>query len=102
MKQQNPPLPNNSQPIWEQVIQDMKSRDELGRLRYGVPLQSFNTRNAIQDAFEEALDLVVYLKQYSIERDALVTTLKEYAEIDKELSYTNSPAIQLLTKLGEW
>lgn len=63
------PKPNNNKPVWDQVINDMANRDKLGRERYGVPLQPFNGRDALQDAYEEALDLVVYLKQAIIERD---------------------------------
>ena len=45
------------------VLADMKSRDNLGRERYGTPLQAHNGRNALLDAYEEALDLTVYLRQ---------------------------------------
>ena len=41
----------------------MKGRDNVGRAKYGTPLQAFNGRNAIVDAYQEALDLVVYLRQ---------------------------------------
>lgn len=55
--------------IWELVIQDMLSRDQLGRHRYGIPLQPFNGRDALKDAYQEALDLCVYLRQVLYERD---------------------------------
>lgn len=54
--------------VWDIVIEDMKARDRLGRERYGVPLTPNNGRDALQDAYEEALDLAVYLKQAIIER----------------------------------
>jgi uncharacterized small protein (DUF1192 family) len=62
MSQPNP-TPTDEQPIWELVIQDMHSRDHVGRERYGTPLQLTNGRDSLQDAYEEALDLVVYLRQ---------------------------------------
>lgn len=62
------PSRNNSTPIWDLVMVDMKNRDQLGRLRYGTPLQTFNGRNALWDAYEEALDLAVYLRQEIEER----------------------------------
>lgn len=62
------PTPNTQRPVWNAVIEDMKNRDELGRSRYGTPLQPFNGRDPLVDAYEEALDLVVYLKQAIIER----------------------------------
>jgi len=64
---QPPPKPNNLPHVWDLVIEDMKARDELGFKRYGVRLQPHNGRNALQDAYEEALDLVVYLRQRIIE-----------------------------------
>jgi hypothetical protein len=63
------PILNESTPIWELVISDMKERDSVGRERYGVPLQANNGRDALIDAYQEALDLVVYLRQAIEERD---------------------------------
>jgi len=62
------PILNESTPIWELVISDMKERDNVGRERYGVPLQANNGRDALVDAYQEALDLVVYLRQAIEER----------------------------------
>lgn len=56
------PKPNDSTPIWELIVKDMQARDQLGRERYGVPLQAGNGRDSLQDAYEEALDLVAYLR----------------------------------------
>lgn len=41
----------------------------LGVTRYGTPLQPHNGRDALRDAYEEALDLVHYLRQAIYERD---------------------------------
>lgn len=62
------PIPNTSKPIWDLVIDDMMARDNVGRQRYGTPLQAHNGRDALQDAYEEALDLAVYLRQVIEER----------------------------------
>ena len=62
-----PPKPNTSQPIWELVMQDMFERNEFGKAKYGTPLQANNGRNALKDAYEEVLDLAVYLKQRIVE-----------------------------------
>lgn len=62
------PAPNATRPIWELVIEDMAARDRLGRARYGTPLQAHNGRDALIDAYQEALDLVVYLRQAIEER----------------------------------
>ena len=62
------PEPTTGRPIWELVVEDMKARDQLGRRRYGVPLQAHNGRDALTDAYQEALDLAVYLRQAIEER----------------------------------
>lgn len=75
-----PPKPNDETPVWDLVVEDMKHRDHVGRSRYGTPLQPFNGRDALQDAYEEALDLAVYLKQAIVEREkgrAVARELKE-------------------------
>lgn len=57
------PIANSSRPIWGLVIEDMQERDRAGRQKYGTPLQAGNGRDALVDAYQEALDLVVYLRQ---------------------------------------
>lgn len=69
--EQPPPKPNASRPVWDLVIDDMRARDRLGRKRYGVPLQAHNGRDALRDAYEESLDLAVYLRQAIAERDGV-------------------------------
>jgi len=56
------PIPTHETPVWELVQQDMAARDQEGRRRYGTPLQASNGRDHLQDAYEEALDLCVYLR----------------------------------------
>lgn len=70
VEEQPAPVPNDLPSVWPLVMQDMADRDQLGRERYKVPLQPFNGRDALKDAYEEALDLVVYLRQAIWERDA--------------------------------
>jgi hypothetical protein len=45
------------------ICEDMRQRDEAGRAKYGVPLQAGNGRDYLIDAYQEALDLCVYLYQ---------------------------------------
>lgn len=63
------PIQNEGRPVWEIVIEDMKARDNAGRLKYGTPLQAGNGRNALWDAYQEALDLAVYLRQEILEKE---------------------------------
>lgn len=63
------PVVNDEPHIHRLVIADVLSRMEIGTERYGTPLQPFNGRDVLQDAYEEALDLAVYLRQAIYERD---------------------------------
>lgn len=67
--EQPPPVANDAPAVWPLVIEDMRARDAVGRERYGVPLQPHNGRDALKDAYAEALDLCVYLRQAILERD---------------------------------
>lgn len=69
MEEQPPPVPNDHPPVWPLVVADMAARDRFGRAKYGTPLQGFNGRDVLRDAYEEALDLAVYLRQLIYERD---------------------------------
>lgn len=68
IKDQPPPEPNGSRPVWELVVEDMRERDRVGRERYGVPLQANNGRDALVDGYQECLDMAVYLRQAIEER----------------------------------
>jgi hypothetical protein len=63
------PVANNSTPITDLVIEDIKERKRIGMERYGTPLQANNSRDALWDAYEEALDLCQYLRQLIEERN---------------------------------
>ena len=49
------------------VEKDIEERVQKGKIEYGERLRAFNGRDALQDAYEEALDLALYLKQALIE-----------------------------------
>lgn len=68
IRDQPPPVPNGGRPVWELVVEDMMERDRVGRERYGTPLKTHNGRDALVDAYQEALDLCVYLRQAIEER----------------------------------
>lgn len=63
------PKPSAHPAVWPLVIRDMADRDTFGREKYGVPLQPHNGRDALKDAYQEALDLAVYLRTAIYERD---------------------------------
>lgn len=59
----------NGQPVIDQVIKDLKARVFVGIQKYGTPLKTHNGRDALVDAYQEALDLCMYLKQEIMERE---------------------------------
>jgi len=63
------PIPNDSPDIQTLVLEDIRERRKVGVQRYGTALQPHNGRDALRDAYEEALDLVMYLRQAIEERD---------------------------------
>ena len=51
------------------VLADIRERAEAGKLKYGCYLQTHNGRDALMDAYQEAIDLVMYLRQVILERE---------------------------------
>ena len=72
------PKPVDGPIMHEVVINALEERLAIGIRRYGQPLRAFNGRDAAQDAFEEVLDLSVYLAQLREE-------MKELREIVAEV-----------------
>lgn len=57
-------------PIIHNLVQDdLIARLKVGMETYKRPLKAFNNRDALRDAYEEALDLACYLRQAMYERD---------------------------------
>lgn len=107
------PTPNNSTPICELVISDMHKRMEFGIKQYGVPLQAYNGRDGLVDAYEEALDMCVYLRKEIEERadsgfvaDALRTEPEYDYAIDRLMDIRTvrllHVAMGLCTEAGEF
>ena len=51
------------------VKQDIEARIEMGAKKYGERLTTHNGRDTLLDAYQEVLDLAVYLRQFLYERD---------------------------------
>ena len=62
------PVPTAHPAAWSLVIADMAQRDVMGSEKYGTRLQPGNGRDSLQDAYQEALDLAVYLRTAIYER----------------------------------
>lgn len=56
------PVVNDNPFIQDLVALDIEERKQFGIRKYGTALQAGNGRNMLQDAYEEALDLVIYLR----------------------------------------
>jgi hypothetical protein len=54
--------------IQAKVRADLEERERVGIARYGTALYPHNGRDALRDAYEEALDLACYLRQALEER----------------------------------
>lgn len=65
-----PPADPGAVPIGDLVRADLAARMAAGRATYGTDLYPGNGRDALWDAYEEALDLAQYLRQAIAERDA--------------------------------
>lgn len=58
------PTPKGSgNPILGMVLADLTNRALEGKEKYGEPLLAHNGRNPLWDAYQEALDLAMYLRQ---------------------------------------
>lgn len=82
------PVPNQEGDIQSLVIADIVTRRQVGIERYGTALQPHNGRDALRDAYEEALDLAMYLRQAIEERGSRTTTVHVHmnARIDTKVA----------------
>ena len=55
--------------IFDLVIADLHERDRIGWAQHNRPLQAHDGRDTLRDAYEEALDLAVYLRKAIEERE---------------------------------
>jgi len=70
--------PKGKTPVTDLVIKDLQARAKVGTEKYGESLKTFNGRDALVDAYQEALDLAQYLKQEIEERRVLNAKLEGY------------------------
>ena len=77
--------------VWPLVIKDMIARNEMGAEKYNRYLQTDCPDSMLQHAYEEALDLAVYLKT-QIEKQKLNAVKREEEKTNglKEISGLDS------------
>lgn len=75
--------------IAAELADDLRVRAEVGRKKYGTLLMAYNGRDPIVDAYQEALDLVMYLRQAREEARGVgsVTVLQMYYEAALALAF---------------
>lgn len=56
------PIPNDGPSCHDLVMEDLTARKQFGLRKYNSLLQPNNGRSMLQDAYEEVLDLAVYLR----------------------------------------
>jgi hypothetical protein len=81
-QEQPAPIPSTAPATWDLVLADTHARDEFGARKYGVRHQPHNGRDQLRDAYEEALDLVCYLRAAIYEKENVAPEVREaFAEI---------------------
>lgn len=84
--EQPEPVANDRPAIGELVIDDIRARMDVGRERYGTVLQAFNRRDALTDAYHEAIDLTKYIRQEIAERDERDAVHEAMREVEATLA----------------
>lgn len=67
---QPPPTRGNARQTWHLVVEDVEARAVSGLLKYGTEHRHDNGRDHLVDAYQEGLDLAVYMRA-EIERRKL-------------------------------
>lgn len=63
------PVVESSHSVWQEVIRDMQERELVGLRKYGRYLTPESKEMGLREAYEEALDLCVYLRKALIEME---------------------------------
>ena len=96
------PAPKSDGPdVWPLVIKDMTDRNNLGKAKYGIPLRSHNGRDALVDAYQEVLDMSVYLRQEIEERRDLNDAFRVAKSLTGVKSANLSDLAQIITSLTD-
>ena len=75
------PVANDREFIQDLVVADILKRKQFGINKYGTALQAHNGRDMLLDAYEEALDLCIYLRGCLEERKEAYSSIAAYSSI---------------------
>lgn len=87
------PTANQRPSIIDMVCADLMRRKAHGIKKYGTHLQAFNGRSALQDAYEEALDLANYLKQAIEERRETIAQSAAFISVEGRADVSTADAV---------
>lgn len=111
IKEQPPPISSpepkeggESGSVWAMVLRDMSERERIGIEKYGLPVLWNNGRDHIVDAYQEALDKIVYLRAEILKRQYVKDALNEvlglldtcYPEDDAKATHMIREIIKIL------
>ncbi len=93
---QDPPVHGRAD-ITSYVVRDLEDRRKAGIKKYGQPLMTDDGRNGLIDAYQEAVDLTVYLRKRLEEDLASIDDLREIRRLvdDSRLAGVMPPAVVL-------
>jgi hypothetical protein len=95
-------VPNDGRDMWIAVLEDMMTRRDHGLEEYGTPLQPFNGRDQLADAYAEVLDLAVYLRTAIEERrhpvlsPTVANVIRKYFEANPPTNAADVLAVSML------
>ena len=73
-----------------------------GEAKYGTRLQTFNGRDALNDALAELVDAVQYVTQMGMERDEIVRRAQAMAKELRKREYTDLCCGDIREVLSAW
>jgi hypothetical protein len=65
---QSLPTSSNAPFVWDLVLADIQGREDYGMKKYKTRLKANNGRDPLVDAYQESLDMCVYLRQAIYEK----------------------------------
>lgn len=83
-----PPIRNAQPAVQDLVIADIEARKQVGIEKYGTVLQAFNGRCSTMDAYQESIDMTIYLRQRLVEESSLVNALRDLLDIVDQAGWT--------------
>ena len=67
------PMPTRgSELVLPHIVNDLMLRDQLGKEKYKTSLETHNGRSSLWDAYQEVLDLAMYLRKHLLELEGQI------------------------------